>query len=155
MNQPLPYCNFKFLSEKEINKFNLNSISENSEIGYILEVDLEYCEELHDLHNDYPLCPEKLEITSGMLSNDCGDIAIKYGIKVGAVKKLVPNLGDKAKHRVHYKNFQYYLPLGIKLINIHRILKFRQLDWLKQYTEFNTKKSKKVLMCLIRIFLNY
>ena len=54
MIQPLPVSDFKFLSEREINRFGLDSISENSEIGYILECDLEYPEELHDLHNDYP-----------------------------------------------------------------------------------------------------
>ena len=53
MIQSLPVTNFKFLNEEEINKFNLNSISENSSIGYILEVDLEYCKELHDSHSDY------------------------------------------------------------------------------------------------------
>ena len=62
-NQPLPYCGFKFLDKKEINEFDLNSISENSSIGYILEIDLKYCKELHDSHNDYPLCPEKIEIS--------------------------------------------------------------------------------------------
>ena len=36
------------------------SINEKSEIGYFLEVDLEYHDELHELHNDYPLAPEKL-----------------------------------------------------------------------------------------------
>ena len=56
------------MSKKEINEFCLDSISENSEIAYILEVNLEYCKELHNLHNDYPLCPEKIEIKSGMLS---------------------------------------------------------------------------------------
>ena len=58
----LPYGGFKFLSEKEINVFDLGSIAENSLVGYILEVDLEYSKEMHDLHNDYPLCPEKIEI---------------------------------------------------------------------------------------------
>ena len=59
MIQSLPVSDFKFLSEKGINRFSLDSIDENSEIGYILEVDLEYCKELHDSHSDYPLCPEK------------------------------------------------------------------------------------------------
>ena len=62
MIQPLPISDFNFLTEKGINKFNLICISKTSEIGYILECDLKYPEELHNLHNDYPLCPEKIEI---------------------------------------------------------------------------------------------
>ena len=58
MIQHLPYCGFKFLTREEFDNFDLN-ISENSPIGYILEVDLEYCKELHDSHSDYPLCPDK------------------------------------------------------------------------------------------------
>ena len=71
MIQNLPYCDFKFLSKKEIKVFNLDMISENSQTGYILEVDLEYCWNLHDLHNDYPLYLEKMEVSHDMLSKYC------------------------------------------------------------------------------------
>ena len=104
MNQPLPYGEFDWLSEKEVSRFDLDSISENSSIGYFLEVDLEYPRELHDYHNDYPLAPGKLAISSDMLSKYCSGIANKYGIKSGGVKKLVPNLRNESKYVVHYKN---------------------------------------------------
>ena len=64
MSQYLPYGRFKWLNQKEISDFCLNSISENSSIGYILETDLEYPSKLHELHNDYALAPEKLELIS-------------------------------------------------------------------------------------------
>ena len=126
MIQDLPYGRFTFLSEKEVKVFNLDSIRENSLIGYILEVDLEYPKELHDLHNDYPLAREKIEISYDMLSRYCKNIADRYGIKVGGVKILVPNLDNKVKYVVCYKSLLYYLSLGMKLIKIHRILSFKQ-----------------------------
>ena len=60
MSQYLPYANFKWV--KDINKTEqkLMNIKSNSATGYILEVDLEYPQKLHDIHNDYPLAPEKL-----------------------------------------------------------------------------------------------
>ena len=123
--------------------FNLDSIAENSPVGYILEVDLEYCEKLHNLHNDYPLCPEKAEVSNDMLSGYCKDIADWSDIKVSDVKKLIPNLGDKIEYVAHYENLKYYLSLGMKLINIHRILSFKQTNWLKFYVDFNAKKRQK------------
>ena len=120
--------------------FDLASISENSKIGYILEVDLEYPKELHDIHNDYPLCPEKVEYE--MLSKYCKDSVDRYNIKVGGVKKLIPNRNDKVKYVVHYKNLIYYFGLGMKLIIIHRTLKFKQKHWLKVFTDFNTEKRR-------------
>ena len=77
-----------------------------------------------------------------MLSNYCKDIADWYDIKVGDIKKLVYNLGDKVKYVVHYKHLQYYLSLRMKLIKIHRILSFRQSNWLRKYVDFNAEKRK-------------
>ena len=74
VNIYLPYWGFKFLSHKEIDNFDVNSISEDSPDGYILEVDLEYPDELLDVHNDYSLTPEKLEISDDMLPKYCSDI---------------------------------------------------------------------------------
>ena len=76
-----------------------------------------------------------------MLSNYCTEIADKYEIKVGDVKKLIPNLSDKTNYVVHWKNLQLYLSLGIKLSKIHRVLKLKQSDWMKKYIDFNTEKG--------------
>ena len=97
---------------------------------------------MHDLHNNYPLVPEKLEICQNMLSKYYSDIADEYGIKIGGVNKLVSNLGNKRKYVVHYRNLQLYLSLGMKLTKVHRFLKFKQSDWLKKYIDFSTDKRK-------------
>ena len=115
------------------------SINKKSDVGYILEVDLKNPKELHELHNDYPLAPEKLAVTSDILSNYCKSIADKYEIKVGDIKKLIPYLGSKTKYVVHYRNLQLHLSLGMKLTNIYRALQFKQSGWMKKYIDFNTK----------------
>ena len=77
-----------------------------------------------------------------MLSDYRNSIASEYGIKIGGINKSVPNLGNKSKYILYYRNFQLYLSLGMKLVNVHRILKFKQSDWLKKYFDFNTDKRK-------------
>ena len=130
------------MSDREIKQIDQGKYKADGEKGLILEVDLEYPQELYDLHNDYPVCPEKIKVSNDMLSGYCKKIAEKYNISIGLVSKLIPTLRDKKEHMLHYRNLQLYLELGLKIKKIHRVLKFDQFPWLKQYIDFNTEKRK-------------
>ena len=142
MSQYLPTGNFKWMSEKKINELDLAKYGDDSKRGLILEVNLEYNKKLHDLHNEYPLAPEKIRVTGDMLSNYCEKIAAKHNISTGLVSKLIPNLRNKEKYVLHYRNLQLYTNLGLKVTKVHRVLQFDQSPWLKQYIDFNTEKRK-------------
>ena len=142
MSQYLPTGGFKWLKQNKIDNLDLKKYYKENKKGIILEVDLEYPEKLHDLHNDYPLAPEKVKVTDNMLSNYCKKIADKYNISTGLVYKLIPTLSKKEKYVLHYRNLQLYIDLGLKLTKIHRVLEFDQSPWLKQYIDYNTEKRK-------------
>ena len=136
----LPYDKFEWLSDDEINGIDFNCVSAESDVGYILEVDLKYPSELHELHNDYLLAPEKLKVSKDMLSDYCSSIAEKYDVKVGDVAKLIPNLRNKSCYVLHYRTLQLYVSLSMVVGKIHRVMKFKQSDWLKSFVMFNTAK---------------
>ena len=120
MSEKLPVHSFKWMSNKELeNIFNNQIVQVWNKNPCILEVDLIYPEELHDLHNDYPLCPERVECDRG-------------------VKKLIPNLRHKNNYVIHYKNLMQCLRLGMKLKKIHRGIKFIETAFLKPYIDKNT-----------------
>ena len=81
-------------------------------------------------------------------------IADEYEIKIGNVEKLIPNLSNKTNYVLHYRNLQLYLSLGMKLTRIHKVLKFKQSDWMKKCINFNTKKEQMLPIVLKNIFLN-
>ena len=138
MSQPLPVSDFQWMEKVE--GFKVEEVPDDHPTGYILEVDLEYPEHLHDLHNDYPLAPEAMKVTPEMLSPYSKQLAEDLHYHPGAVKKLVPNLYNKSKYILHYRNLKLYLELGMKLTKIHCILQFKQVSWLKPYIELNTQK---------------
>ena len=140
MSQYLPYANFKWVKNIDKIKQKLMNIKSNSSTGYILEVDLEYPQELHDIHNDYPLAPEKINIPKEWLSDYSLKILNAHNITIRKLKKLVPNLMNKNNYVIHYRNLQQYPELGMKFKKIHRILKFKQSDWMRPYIDFNTQK---------------
>ena len=140
MSQYLPTGRFRWLTEKQIDKIDLSKYKEDSNKGIIFEVDLKYPKELHNLHNDYPIGPEKVKVTKDMLSEYSKRIADKFNISTGLVYKLIPTLSNKEKYVLHYRNLQLYTDLGLQITKVHRVLEFDQSPWLKQYIDFNTKK---------------
>ena len=112
MSKFLPSSGFKWIDPKE---FHLNKYTSNSLKGCALEVDLEYSKELHELHNDYPLAPDKIEIKREMLCGCQLKTVDLCNIPIGNFKILVPNYFDKEQYVLHYENLQLYLRLWLKL----------------------------------------
>ena len=119
MSQHLPTGNFRWMTDKEISKIDLGKYKTDGKKGLILEVDLEYPQELHSLHNGYPVAPEKVKVSKNMLSGYYKKIAEKYKISIGQVSKLIPTLKDKKEYALHYRNLQLYLDLGLKIKKVH------------------------------------
>ena len=117
-------------------------LKENSRIGWILEVDLEYPEELHESHNSYPLAPEKKAIGVEQMSKYQKRMMDDLGLDFPKSEKLVVTLEDKSKYVVHYKNLQFYLRQGIRLKKVHRIIEFDEERWMGPYIRMNTESRK-------------
>ena len=136
MSQLLPLKNFKWVDPESI---DVLSTPDDYHLGYILEVDLEYPESLHELHNDYPLAPEHVTISHDMLS----PFQRKHFPPTrGEVRRLVANLNDKEKYVIHYRNLKLYVSLGMVVKKVHRVIQFDQSCWMKPYIDLNTEKRK-------------
>ena len=125
MSQNLPKSGFHWKrvmpTEEEIKKKGADVKK-----GWILEVDLEYPKELHDMHNDYPLAPEKRATELWKMSDYQRQLVAELGFEPPKTEKLMLTLEDKEKYVTHYKNLQFYLSQGIKLKKVHRVLEFDQ-----------------------------
>ena len=158
MSQKLPTGGFYW--DDNLTKYSedyIKRMRDDDPEGCLLEVDLEYPQHLHDLHDQYPLAPEHLDVKREMLSQHQQDLADSLGVKIGGGEKLCLTLLNKKNYRCHYRNlrwichayvmylmfdfihiFRQYLNLGMKLKKVHRVLKFRQSAWISKYIALNT-----------------
>ena len=128
--EPLPADDFDWVEDlSKIDEDFIKNHDKNSDKGYILEVDVEYLKNLHDLHSDLPFLPKR--------------------IKIDKCSKLVCNLYDKKDHFVHYnklfiiiKSLRQALNHGPILKKVHRVIQFNQKAWLKAYIGMNTELRK-------------
>ena len=125
MSQCLPQSHFEWLSREEIDALDIASLDPEGAMGYVMEVDLRYPEHLHNLHSDLPYCCETKRPPGGKF------------------EKLVTTLDDKKNYICHYRVLQQALENGLELVNVNRVISFRQSRWLESYILMNTELRKK------------
>ena len=118
MSQPLPTGEFKWIKCDGDPNAMVEKFASKKDYGYLLEVDVSYPKELHDLHNDLPFMCTKM--------------------KINGVEKLIPNLYYKRKYIIHIRALKQALDHGLVLERIRRCIRFKQSPWMKEYTDFNT-----------------
>ena len=120
MSEPLPVDGFDWVEDlSKIDEHFIKNYDKNNDKGYILEVDVEYPKNLHDLHSDLPFLPE-----------------IR---KIDKCNKLVCNLYDKKDFVVHITSLKQALNHELILKKFHRVIQFNQEAWLKTYIDMNTE----------------
>lgn len=169
LRQPLPYSDFRWLSEEAIAGIDWKNTSETSRVGYILEVDLEYPAHLHNLHSDFPLAPETREVTFEELSpyskgnvgsrealcnevNPNGFFLTLFFLECLRLfhgssfaerykdKKLCATLQDKIKYTCHYLSLKFFLQQGLILKKVHRAYSFTQESFLRDYIDLISRQ---------------
>ena len=124
MTEKLPVRGFKWVNDiSKIDEDFVKVYNKNDNKDYILDVDVDYPSKLQNLHSDLPFLPERMVINN--------------------TKKLVCNLNDKKNYIVHINVLKQALDHGLKLRKVHRVIKFEQEAWLKEYIDVNTELRKK------------
>ena len=114
---------FKWVTK--LDKFNedfIKNYNEDGDVGYFLDIDIEYPKNLHKMHSDLPFLPGRR--------------------KIGKIEKLVCGIEDNEKYVIHINALKQALNRGLRLINVHRVIKFNQEAWLKPYIDMNTELRK-------------
>ena len=120
MTEKLPVRGFRWMDDiSRMDEDFVRGYDKNDIKGYILEVDVDYPNELQNLHSDLPFLPERMVINN--------------------TKKLVCNLHDKKNYVVHINILKQALDHGLKLRKVHRVIGFDQVTWLKEYIDVNTE----------------
>ena len=144
MSQFLPTGDFKWVPAEEFNRIDWTKLEPTDPVGYAVQCDLEYPPELHALHNEYPMAPERLDITVEMLSDTQVQLSRHYArTRTRTNVKLVPNLMNKVKYTTHYLNLKFFLGHGMKLTKVHKVISFAQSRWMEPYISMNTSMRAK------------
>ena len=124
MTEKLPVRGFRWMDDiSRMDEDFVRGYDKNDNKGYIFEVDVDYPNEIQNLHSDLPFLPERMVVNN--------------------TEKLVCNLYDKKNYVVHINVLKQALDHGLKLRKVHRVIEFDQVAWLKEYIDVNTELRKK------------
>ena len=144
MSQLLPYDEIEMWHghpDKYLNWLDeILKTPDDNEIGYFLEVDLKYPDNIKENTKNFPFCPENKKIDPDKYNDYMKKIKPKNYTKS---KKLICDWTDKKKYLIHYRMLKFYVRLGMVVEKIHEIISFEQSKWLESYISFNTQKRNK------------
>ena len=141
MSQSLPYDEIKFETENVCLEEILNT-SDDNDIGYFLEVDLEYPHNIRQKTKYFPFVPE-----NKLISKDDFGPYMKSIMPENYVshKKLICDWTDKRNYLIQYRMLKFYVRHGMKVKKIHSVISFKQSKWLEKYIDFNTQKRNQAV----------
>ena len=119
--------------------------ADDAETGYLVEADLEFPIELHDVFKQFPPCPESLTPNEEWFSDYQKEVKMQTN-STTSTKKLIPHLMKHEKYCLHYRNLKFIEKLGVK-IKLHRVISFKQSKWMAEYINNNNRlrtEAKKI-----------
>ena len=150
MSQPLPYDEIEF--DKNVEFEDLLNTPDDSNIGYFIEVDLTYLDDIKEKTRNFPFPPENKGITQDKYKDYMNKIKPKNYTKA---KKFKCDWTDKKNYLVHYGMLKLFVRHGMVVDKLHEISSFKQSKWLEKYKNFNIQKRKRAKMILKNTFKNY
>ena len=137
----MPIGHYTWVDREDFETVDWTLFEEDAEMGFILEVDLDYPEDLHIPHNSLPLAPHRMDITENDISHFSRQCLLELrGTEKHTSRKLVSSFLPRKKYVVHAANLALYLRLGMQLTHVHRVLTFQQSNFLNQYINYCTSK---------------
>ena len=140
MSQPLPYDEFNF--DKNVELEDVLNTPDDSDIGYFVEADLIYPDNIKEKTKNFPFAPVNRKI----IPDNCNDYMKE--IKPDAytqTKKLICDWSDKKGYLIHYRMLKFYVRHGMIVGKVHEIISFKQSSWLEKYISFKTQKRNKAV----------
>ena len=138
MSQYLPYDEIKF--DNTVKLEDILNCPDGSDIGYFVEVDLKYPDNIKEKTKNFPFAPMNKKINPDKFSDYMKEIKPDTYIQT---KKLICDWSDKKNYLVHYRMLKFYIRHGMIIDKVHNIISFKQSRWLEKYIKFNTQKRNK------------
>ena len=138
MSQPLPYDEIKFDNTIELE--DILNTPDDSDIGYLIEVDLKYPDNIKEKTKNFPFAPVNKKINPDNINDYMKKIKPDTYIQT---KKLICDWSDKKNYLTHYRMLKFYVRHGMEVVKVHNTISFKQSKWLEKYISFNTQKRNK------------
>ena len=138
MSQYLPYDEIKF--DNTVKLEDILNTPDDSHIGYFIELDLTYPNDIKEKTRNFPFAPMNKKINPNNFNDYMREMKPDTYIQSS---KLICDWSDKKNYLIHYRMLKFYIRHGMEVVKVHNIISFKQSRWLEKYINFNTQKGNK------------